>query len=390
LVVAGNPLGDSGAVEIARALAKHPSVLEFNVCDTGIGAVGAKLVAGALRSSNMEIVSTNSVVQDMGMKVRAIEKEMVVRSKVLDLSGRDIGDVGFAQLLGSLRRMKNVERINLSKCRLGPDGARTLARILPQFGQLKSVAVAYNALGDTGVLAIAEAVAKSNVVEFNVRGTDMSGEGAREVAASLRNSKVDMLHVSNNHVTSGTGIVKSIEREIDFVIQSGARVLNFSGREIGDMGLWLVSSSMKRMTGVRKINLSKCGLGPDGGKTLGAILTHLPRIESVIAAFNSFGDAGVAAIARGVEGSDIIELNLRGTDMTSSGARRISASLASTEVETLNLADNRIDETAMAGIADLVRVGTVETLNLSRNKIGDAAALAVLTSGSLEKLDLEG
>merc|ERR1719265_2567339 len=217
---------------------------------------------------------------------------------------------------------------------------------------------------------------------------DLSGDGARDVAACFRDSKVDMLHMSNNNLTSGTSIVKTIEREIESLIQSRATVLDLSGREIGDMGLWLLSSSMKRMTRVEKINVSNCGLGPGGAKTLGAILTNIPQVESVIAAFNAFGDAG-AEIARGLEESDIIELNLRGTVMTSTGARAVAEALSTTDVETLNLSDNEIDETAVAGIADLVRVGTVETLNLSGNKIGDADALAGIACGRLEQLDLE-
>jgi len=232
-------------------------------------------------------------------------------------------------------------------------------------------------------------VAKTNVMEFNVRGTDLSGGGARDVAACLSNSKVDMLHMSNNNLTSGTSIVKTIEREIGSLIQSRGTVLDLSGRDIGDLGLWLLSSSMKRMTSVRKINVSNCGLGPEGAKTLGAILTSLPQVESVIAAFNAFGDAG-AEIARGLEESDIIELNLRGTGMTSAGARAVAEALSTTDVETLNLSDNKIDESAVAGIAALVRVGSVETLKLSGNKIGDAEALAVLACGRLEQLDVEG
>lgn len=120
-------MGDEGARELARAMAGHKALSQIYLEDNIVGDVGAKAFARALRvlKSDFELVLTNNNAGDAGAVAFAInfEKNGEIRSEMevtINLTRNKVGDDGARALYRALKDKQNEQfagvNIVLAEC----------------------------------------------------------------------------------------------------------------------------------------------------------------------------------------------------------------------------------------------------------------------------------
>ena len=105
----------------------------------------------------------------------------------LNLSKNRIGAEG-AKALAASEHLRNLTSLNLSNNRIGAEGATALAES-EHLRNLTSLALGYNFIEDAGATALAGAEHLRNLTSLNLSGNSIGDEGVRALAASehLRN-----------------------------------------------------------------------------------------------------------------------------------------------------------------------------------------------------------
>jgi hypothetical protein len=97
---------------------------------------------------------------------------------------------------------------------------------------------------------------------------------------------------------------------------------------------------------------------------------------------NQITDAGAAALAQGLPGSQVTTLNLELNQITDAGAAALAEALPGSRITLLQLAGNQITDAGAAALAEALSGSQVEMLVLRRNQLTDAGAAALRWSGA--------
>jgi len=130
-------------------------------------------------------------------------KESIGRSgKILNLSGKKIGDEGVGYLIAS-KYLEKVEKIDLRYNEITTIGAELLAKTFP-LPKLKSLILRHNILGDTGATALANSDSFPNLEEMQLGWTETRDAGALAFGSSSKFQKLKKLDLRGNFLSNGT------------------------------------------------------------------------------------------------------------------------------------------------------------------------------------------
>jgi len=130
-------------------------------------------------------------------------KESIKRNgKILNLSGKKIGDEGIEHLIAS-QYLKEVEKIDLRYNEITAIGAELLAKMLP-LPKLKSLILRHNILGDTGATALAKSGSFPNLEEMQLGWTETRDAGALAFGSTGKFQKLKKLDLRGNFLSNGT------------------------------------------------------------------------------------------------------------------------------------------------------------------------------------------
>ena len=122
--------------------------------------------------------------------------------KILNLSGKKIGDEGVERLVSS-RYLKKVEKIDLRYNEITAVGAELLAKISP-LTKLKSLILRHNILGDAGTTALAKSDSFPNLEEMQLGWTETRDAGALAFGSSDKFGKLKKLDLRGNFLANKT------------------------------------------------------------------------------------------------------------------------------------------------------------------------------------------
>ena len=163
LNVSSNPLGDEGGVALLHALATgfgaSRTLKSLAMADTGLGG-GSAIALAAMLSPAPEGVSDADAAGDGGARPDG-------------------------QPEGERRGLMQLRTLDLSKNKLGADGAAELAGALCRGGAplLGTLMMGYNGVGDRGAAALGKA-GRRELRVLDLSGNSLSGEGVKEVLSS--------------------------------------------------------------------------------------------------------------------------------------------------------------------------------------------------------------
>ncbi|GFR45309.1 hypothetical protein Agub_g6669 [Astrephomene gubernaculifera] len=224
LVLRNNPLGDSGALELADMLRVNTSLTLLDMADTHCGIQGLIGVANALMEANNTLkildledavlqAPQDSTYQHLSRMLAAspsltdlsLAKHRMVDSQLellvaqgfsrsrgewsgLSLRGNRLSPFAGPTLERLLSGCPRLQRLNLSANALGNEGAVSLARCLPRScAALRELDVRGNGIGDVGLIALAGALPLLHTLQlFLVWGNHMGPGGARALADALQ------------------------------------------------------------------------------------------------------------------------------------------------------------------------------------------------------------
>ncbi|KAK1381436.1 Chloroplast envelope protein 1 [Heracleum sosnowskyi] len=199
----------------------------------------------------------------------------------------------------------------------------------------------------------------------NLSGGDLGDEGLFILAESLvDNQNLEELNLSSNGIT-GAGL-----KALDGVLQSNVvlKTLNLSGNPIGEEGAKCLCDILVDNTGIKKLQLNRARIGNEGSKAIAQMLIRNSRLQILELDNNSIDNHGFSELARSLVGNETLH--------------------------TMYLNRNYGGALGASALAEgLERNRSLRELYLNGNSIGDAGARALVSGllshkGELVSLDL--
>ena len=303
-------IGPVGAQHLAQALCVNTSVktlkLCYNklVCDEGAKALSEML--GGNRAESSGTVNTTLEHVDLNMcsigpvGARHLAQALCVNTSVKTLfltNNHLLGDEGaktLAEMLGGNGAESSgtinttLENVDLSRCSIGPVGARHLAQALCVNTSVKTLDLSDNPLGYEGEKALAEMLGGTEAESSGTVNTTLEHiylcyckigpVGARHLAQALCvNTSVKTLNLSNNPL--GDEGAKTLAEmlggngaESSGTVNTTLEHVELRWCRIGPVGAQHLAQALCVNTSVKTLNLSNNPLGDEGAKTLAEML----------------------------------------------------------------------------------------------------------------------
>ena len=155
-----------------------------------------------------------------------------------------------------------INKLYLSKNKIGDDGAKELAANLHHCTQLNKLDLSHSEIGD---------------------------DGAKELAANFHHcTQLNKLYLSCNEI--GVDGAKELAANLHHCTQLNK--LDLSHNEIGDDGAKELAANLHHYTQLSMLDLADNKIGDDGAKELAANLHHCTQLSELDLTFNKIGDDG--------------------------------------------------------------------------------------------------
>ena len=138
------------------------------------------------------------------------EKGLKRNGKLLNLSGKKIGDEGMKRLVSS-GALEKVEKIDLRYNEITASGAELFAKVAP-LSKLRVLILRHNILGDAGAIALANSSSFPNLEEMQLGWTETRDAGAQAFGSTDKYQKLKKLDFRGNFLANKTkeGLKKSL------------------------------------------------------------------------------------------------------------------------------------------------------------------------------------
>jgi Ran GTPase-activating protein (RanGAP) involved in mRNA processing and transport len=265
-------IGPDGAVALALALRRHPSVTELALPGGAIGSRGAQHMAAMLRVNTVltSVDLTYNQVQETGgiHLARALQHNSVVAT--LALAGCMLCEHGTrasGAMSDMLRVNKTLTRLDFSSNSTRCAGATQIAGALPFNSTLRDLKLGSNGIRDDGAARLAEAIARNrSITALGIGHNSIGPEGGVSIAEAVgRNPLIEALDLASNAM--GAAAARALGATI---ASEGCRLtdLTLANNVIGDEGATAVASAVKRNGTLRRLDLSTNGIRDFGARSI--------------------------------------------------------------------------------------------------------------------------
>ncbi|WP_164503856.1 leucine-rich repeat domain-containing protein [Rickettsiales endosymbiont of Stachyamoeba lipophora] len=276
--------------EDAKALAEvlpSTNIHSLDLSRNNIGADGTTALAGALPHTNIHSLklSRNNIGAGGATALAAVLPDTNIHS--LDLSNNNIGEDGTITLaegviaLAKVLPRTNVHTINLGDNDLRVGGARALADVLPQCGNLHNLYLSGNKIGDEGASALAAVLPHTKLYILSLHGNLIGDKGAIYLAAVL--SRINKLHsftLSNNNI--GVAGVSALARVLSQC--TNLQTIDFYGNLIGKDGASALAAVLPHANtnNICSFDLGYNLIGEEGARILGEAIGKVANCKIIV------------------------------------------------------------------------------------------------------------
>ncbi|KAK9809979.1 hypothetical protein WJX72_002913 [[Myrmecia] bisecta] len=335
--------------EICAALQGNTTLTELYCSGHDMSTETAQIF-GKMLQSNSSLTSLcvgNASFGDQG--VAALIAGLGPQSAIakLDLENKGIGDSGLMDVCAAASHAPSITHLILSRNNITLAGMEGLGRQLTNLSQLD---LRDCQVGPQGCAVLADLLAakSSNLKELWLSGNPLGAEGAAALATGLScNQRLQILHMAMT--------------------------------QIGNPGIASLASVLADATGLNHLDVSECGIGPDGAKALGAELPA-SKLQTLILAGNALADHGADFLGRALaqcRGLAVLDVSSNG--ITQVGLLALCA--RASHLQKLRLFDSRLGDKGASALCMLLtsgRLPALRELDLSANAIGAVALQEVL------------
>ncbi|KAJ4458340.1 putative NOD3 protein [Paratrimastix pyriformis] len=289
------------------------------------------------------------------------------------LYGNALGDAGAAALSEGLREGSLLEYIGLNCNHIGPVGAILVAEALQQNAALTELELGDNPIGDAGVAAIAGALPATRI--RSVRSPPMSCS-----SPGLNLENVGMSGAGAASLASALARAAALTSVRLLVSFSLGPQLFLDGNPLGPPGMEALARHLN-MSSLVKLNLSGSQIGPTGARSLAAALRDNTQLETLFLCDDQLGDAGAAEMGDCLAGNKGLRQSLDLRDNSTLGpagtATLADALPRNTALHSLGLVGANPGAEGAAGLAAaLTRNVTLQRVSLDGLLLAEVLVLA--------------
>ena len=332
LLLGPNSIGDLGAIAFADALQTNSALTQLSLGGNGIGALGIEAICIALQFNHVitHLDLCGNTIGDSGAEALAgALQSPATQLSHLDLEGCEITSLGVESLAGALQTNRSLTHLSLAGLSISCS-ATALAEAIRLNQTLTHLDLSCSGIGDLGTEAICKAMQSNHVTTHLILGGNKIGDsGAEALAEALKSpaTQLSYLHLYRCQITS-----------LGVKILAGALQTNRSVTHLG-LGSSSISCSATALAEALQFNRT---------------LTHLDL------SYNKISDTEAIQLAQALldKNNTLTYLDLSGNNI---GAEEEASSSISCSV------------TALAEALQLNR--TLTHLGLSNNQISDTEAI---------------
>jgi hypothetical protein len=253
----------------------------------------------------------------------------LVRHLLLGTNG--LGAEGARAVAGALRPGHHVETLYLGCNRIGPDGVDALAGRLADDTTVRALWLKRNPIGDAGVTRLAAALAGNPAIRtLDLVNVGMTVRGLTVLADALAARPVRLQRL----FLGGNGFGPEVVPALGTLIHAaGVHEIYLAANLLGDAGAAALAELAQGVP--LTLGLGGNGLTPAGAAALArhlgawqALDLARPPSERALGAHgNVVGDEGAYALAAALGGARLRRLDLRRTEIGGRGARRLVAAV---------------------------------------------------------------
>ena len=303
---------------------------------------------------------------------RKISQEGLVAIKSIDLSCRDIGDIGVGFLLDYV--IPNLKILDLQGNNIGDEGAIGLGKNV-SWTNLTTLHLWGNNIGGEGATGLGKNVSWTNLTTLHLWVNNIGDEGATGLGKNVSWTNLTTLYLSENNIDDegATGLGKNVS-------WTNLTTLDLQRNNIGDEGATGLGKNVS-WTKLTELYLSENKIGDEGATGLGKNVSWT-NLTTLDLSENNIGDEGATGLGKNVSWTNLTTLHLSCNFIGDEGATGLGKNVSWTNLTTLYLSENNVGDEGATGLGKIVS-WTNLTLYLSENNIGDEGATGLDNKWSL-------
>jgi Ran GTPase-activating protein (RanGAP) involved in mRNA processing and transport len=389
-------IGDSGAIYVAGYIRSAESIKHVSLVNCGMSNKGIIAILDAL-GGNKSICSIdltdNNIVNGGDEVVKSIKKLLKINGSItsfninwnqvnnneakdevdalllvnsalknkkgdnIDLSNKNITDIGAISVAEYVRNNKSIQHVNLSNCNISNKGIMAILDALEDNDSIDSIN-----LTDNNIVNGGDEVAKSikKVLKINKSITDF---------------KVNWAQINNNRIKSE---IESLLLVNSCLKNKKKDNIDLSNKNIGDIGAISVAEYIRTNESTKHIDLSDCGMSNKGIVTVLAALEGNNSVCSIKLAGNNISN----------EGKDVVKILKKTLEYNESITNiQIAWDSFSSADAFVNEIKNKLKENALKSCIEMAMKANIKEINWSNKYITNDLLLSII--GKLDEKQLQ-
>lgn len=324
------------------------STKSFGIDAAKVAARAIENVAGSLTNADVsDIIAGRPEKEVLGALQLISQSLSKAKLKALDLSDNALGQKGIIACAQAFAQQPALEQLAFQNVGCSINACTSLAELIQNAQELRSLRLYNNMSDDAGAAAIAKILARAPKLEaFRMASSRVGLDGGIALANSMTPGNcLQRLDLSDNPMTG----------------------------EVAES----LAAMLKGQPHLRALNLNDTSLEDEGVSTIAQALTDAaPQLEELELALNEVTPEGAKQLAAALGNkSNLQKLNLRENELEDRGAILLSGPLqALPALQTLDLAQNQIRRAgAMAVVKAVADKQQLQLLDLDANEIPETA-----------------
>ena len=270
LNLSDNALGRPG-IDACRAVLSGNLLESLKVCNCGLSAEAASLLAEVLSGGGMPPLSTFHFYNNMS------------------------GDNGALAIAIIVSLSPDLEDLRFSATRSMKPGCTAVAESLQKLTKLRKLDVSDSSFGEGASVIMADAIGKNpNLTHINLRDANLEAQGAIAIFRSICSAglKVEYLDVSGNDINAD--VLQAFSENSSSL--SELRELYLDDNEITSDGTEILGPLLRKFTNLRILSLISCEITAAGAYRIAKAVSKIPSFESLRFDGNEISERGVLKI----------------------------------------------------------------------------------------------
>jgi Ran GTPase-activating protein (RanGAP) involved in mRNA processing and transport len=335
VVLSLNRLGDGGGRILGEYFGTDSNMIYVDLRSNGIGIPGCVAMFEGLKTNshitNVDISAVNGIERNrIGAQGCQMLSEVLRANQVL--SCLNVGMCSITAhscqcLSRSLLSNNSLSVLDLTANRFGSQGAMNLFQFDGSFGELTTLILARNGIGDEASGCICRQLQVNKTLRtLNLSGNHLSTTFLRKLYSVLHNScRLRTLNLSKNRLGP------ECEDTLSLLLQefSGLHHLNLSGNPLKDAAFVPIANGLTHNTTLLTLDLSEVGMMDEGACAIAAAIREHLSLQRLYLAANKITDAGGVILGKALcENKNIVIFSLRNNELKDDTADALLEALA--------------------------------------------------------------